>query len=108
MDMKSFRQATLILALIGLFGSQTAAQSIMLPSDPVITYNSASPPVEPVWGEIGKWVRTVRLSWNTTDYKCYIYKGLPFRLKFPKTYNPTANDGKRYPMMVFFHGLGEA
>lgn len=81
--------------------------SILDPADVVINYNSASPPAQPVWGTIGKWVRTPRLAWNTTSYKCYIYNGLQFRLKFPKTYNPAAADGKKYPMVVFFHGLGE-
>ena len=35
-------------------------------------------------------------------------KAYPFRLHFPKTYNPSANDGKKYPVLVFFHGLGES
>lgn len=83
------------------------SQSVLDPNDSVITYNPNNPPTQPAWGQIGKWVRTKRLSWNTNEYKCYIYKGCAFRLHFPKTYNPTANDGKKYPMMVFFHGLGE-
>ena len=83
------------------------AQSVLDPSDPVITYNANQAPTQPAWGKIGKWVRTVRLGWNTDSYKAYIYKGCAFRLKFPKTYNPAANDGKKYPMLVFFHGLGE-
>ena len=84
-----------------------SAQSVLDPTDPVITYNSANPPTQPSFGQIGKWVRTVRLGWNTNSYKAYIYKGCAFRLKFPKSYNPTANDNKKYPMLVFFHGLGE-
>src|SRR5690349_20758911 len=78
-------------------GQKLFAQSVMDPSDPVITYNPSTPPVEPAWGQVGKWLRTVRLSWNTSAYKAYIYKGNAFRLKFPKTYNPTAADGKKYP-----------
>ena len=84
------------------------SQSVLNPADSVITYNSANPPTQPAYGQIGKWVRTQRLSWNTNEYKCYIYKGCEFRLHFPKSYNPTANDGKKYPLLVFFHGLGEA
>jgi len=83
------------------------SQSVLDPNDAVITYNSANPPAQPAWGQIGKWVRTVRLGWNTTNYKCYIYKGNAFRLRFPKSYNPAANDGKKYPMLIFMHGLGE-
>src|SRR3981081_1966400 len=107
--MKTFvRQATLLLiAFAGFFGETTVAQSILNPADPIVTYNPNSPPAQPVYGQIGKWVRTRRLNWNTDSYKAYFYKGQAFRLKFPKTYNPTANDGKKYPMIIFFHGLGE-
>jgi hypothetical protein len=90
-----------------MFINYSFGQSILNPNDAVINYNSTTPPTQPAWGQIGKWVRTPRLGWNTTEYKCYIYKGEVFRLHFPKTYNPTANDGKKYPMLVFFHGLGE-
>jgi hypothetical protein len=97
-----------ILILLSLcFVSNSFGQSILNPNDSVITYNSSAPPTQPAFGQIGKWVRTKRLSWNTNEYKCYIYKGCAFRLHFPKTYNPTANDGKKYPVFVFFHGLGE-
>ncbi len=91
-----------------LFFNSSFGQSVLNPNDPVITYNPASPPTEPQYGQIGKWVRSKKLGWNTDEYKCYIYKGYPFRLHFPKTYNPTANDGKKYPILIFFHGLGES
>lgn len=98
-----------LLVLVGSFlNEQLFAQSVLDPADPVVTYNSSNPPAQPTWGQIGKWVRTKRLNWNTDSYKAYIYKGVAFRLKFPKTYNPTAVDGKRYPMLVFLHGMGEA
>jgi len=83
------------------------AGSILDPNDPVITYNGSNTPTQMFPNTLYKWVRTVRLGWNTDSYKCYIYNNIPFRLKFPKTYNPTANDGKKYPMIIFFHGLGE-
>jgi hypothetical protein len=108
--MKTFTQVFRIslITLIGFFSLTTQGQSILNPADSVITYNPAKPPTQPTWGSIGKWVRTVRLPWNTTGYKCYIYEGNQFRLFFPKSYNPTANDGKKYPMMIFDHGEGEA
>src|SRR3954464_4983007 len=100
--------ALFLLAFAGFVKPPSAqAQSVINPSDPVITYNPASPPALPAWGTIGKWVRTVRLGWNTDSWKCYILNTIPFRLKFPKTYNHTAVDGKRYPMVVFYHGAGE-
>ncbi len=102
------RTISSFLIALALFLSQvTNAQSVMDPSDPLVNYNSSAPPTQPAWGQIGKWVRTPLLNWTTTSYKAYIYKGFQFRLKFPKTYNPTANDGKKYPLFVFFHGLGE-
>ncbi|MBS1745373.1 MAG: fibronectin type III domain-containing protein [Bacteroidetes bacterium] len=94
--------------LIAAFENTTQAQSVLDPNDPVIDYDSLNPPVQPPWGQIGKWVRTKSLSWNSDSYKAYIYEGSCFRLKFPKTYNPTANDGKKYPIAVVFHGGGEA
>lgn len=106
---KFARSITLVAIVFAACMSQGAfGQSVLDPSDPIVNYNSSAPPSEPAWGTIGKWVRTPRLGWNTSAYKAYIYKGMAFRLKFPKTYNPTAADGKRYPMLIFFHGLGEA
>src|SRR5215208_7487476 len=96
-----------LVIFTGAFFQHLQAQSVLDPLDPVITYDSTNAPVQPPVGQIGKWVRTVRLNWNTDNYKAYIYKGMAFRLHFPKTYNPTAVDGKKYPMMVFFHGHGE-
>lgn len=104
--MQKFYSFLLILTVL-IASNCVSGQSVLNPADPVITYNQSSPPAQPTWGQIGKWVRTKRLGWNTDSYKAYIYKGCAFRLKFPKTYNPTANDGKKYPMLVFFHGLGE-
>src|SRR5438270_7055104 len=107
------RSSTRLIAFVlflfsGFFLQKAIAQSVIDPSDAVVTYNKLSPPAQPAWGTIGKWVRTKKLSWNTDSYKAYIYKGRPFRIKFPLSYNPTASDGKVYPMVVFFHGLGEA
>src|SRR6267378_1538163 len=100
---------TLFLLLATLFLGQTVlGQSVLNPADPVITYNGSNAPAQPADGTIGKWIRARRLSWNTDSFKCYIYKGLPFRIRFPKSYKPGLSDGKKYPMIVFFHGLGEA
>src|SRR5258708_7169742 len=108
--MKVFTRSVHFIVMVALslvLASTVKGQSILDPNDPVITYDPNNPPASPAWGTIGKWVRTVRLSWNTNNYKCYVYNGIPFRLRFPKSYNPTANDGKRYPIMIFWHGSGE-
>jgi len=97
---------------------KTEAQSIIHPSDPVLEYNPAAPPTPPeFFTPLVKWVRTYNVEngavqyrnpgWNSDVYKAYNYKGLSFRVQFPKTYNPTANDGKLYPIIVFLHGQGE-
>jgi predicted esterase len=99
----------LALAFTVLFSSFSSfGQSVLNPNDPIVEYNASNPPTQPPAGQIGKWVRTKKLSWNTDSWKAYIYNGIAFRLKFPKTYNPTANDGKQYPMIAFFHGVGES
>src|ERR1044071_8672351 len=89
----------LLISFAAFYGQSVQGQSVLNPADPIVTYNSSSPPAQPAFGTIGKWVRTKRLSWTTDSYKCYIYKGMCFRLKFPKTYNPTAVDGKKYPII---------
>jgi len=107
--MKTFTRivSLMLIALAGFFAPALQAQSIIDPNDAVVTYNASAPPASPAWGTIGKWVRTKRLSWNTNNFKCYVYNGIPFRVRFPKTYNPTATDGKKYPVMIFWHGSGE-
>ncbi len=85
-----------------MISSNAGAQSILDPSDPVVTYNASAPPTQPAGNTIGKWVRTKRLSWNTNNYKCYVYNSFPFRLRFPKSYNHTAVDGKKYSYYDIF------
>jgi predicted esterase len=107
MKKTAFPFACMLVACCLLFARNAKGQSALDPADPIVEYNPAAPPTEPAWGQIGKWVRDSSLWWNTTSYKAYVYKGRAFRLQFPKSYNPAAADGKTYPMMVFFHGLGE-
>jgi predicted esterase len=101
---------TFCLLLILGFGSSSVAQ-ILNPGDPVVTYDPNNPPAAPAYGTIGKWVRTVRPEVNFANkdsYKCYYINGMPFRLKFPKTYQQGVNDGKTYPVFIFLHGRGES
>src|SRR5580704_16307643 len=113
--MKFFTRTSglLFIAIVFFTVQRVAAQSIINPTDSVITYNASAAagslnnPNYPAYGTIGKWIRTVRMSWNTNEWKCYYYKSLPYRIHFPKSYNPTANDGKKYPVLIFYHGEGE-
>ena len=99
------------LSFLLIAGSLTAAKSqtknVLDPTDTLVTYDSTHKPIQPPIGQIGKWVRTVRVNWNSDMYKAYIYNGAAFRLRYPKSYNPSAVDGKKYPILVFFHGYGE-
>lgn len=100
---------TLALLLVFSSISQFAvAQSVVDPSDPIVNYDSNNPPATPGWNTISKWVRTPRsMGWSTDAYKCYYLNGIPFRIKFPKTYVHGVSDGKTYPALLFLHGLGE-
>ncbi len=98
---------SLLIALFLATGVTAFGQSVMQPTDTVVNYDSTHKPTAPANGVIGHWVRTPRLSWSTANYKPYIYNNNPFRLYFPPTYNPADSDGKVYPLLIFFHGVGE-
>ncbi len=105
-----FKNLLLILAVACCITS-LHAQNVFNPADAVVTYNAgAAPgtstnPTQPAGGVMAKWVRTVRVGWTSTAFKCYIWNGMAFRLRFPNNYNP--NNATKYPVMVFFHGGGE-
>lgn len=87
------------------------AQNVFNPADPIVIYNSgAAPgsttnPQQPATNVMSKWVKTTRQSWNTNNFKCYIWNGMAFRLRFPNNYNPV--NATKYPVIVFLHGGGE-
>ncbi|PZR27824.1 MAG: hypothetical protein DI535_08735 [Citrobacter freundii] len=97
----------MLLVLAGLPVMVSAQTGVLNPNDPLVTYDPAHPPTIPAYGTLAKWVRTKRVSFATETFKAYYYKGLQFRLKFPKTYQHGVADGKKYPVYVFFHGVGE-
>lgn len=82
-----------------------AKAQVLNPNDPIVQYDPDNLPVTPPYDSIGKWVYTPSMGYNTSSYKCYYYKGLAFRLMFPKSW--TSNSTKVYPMVIFLHGLGE-
>jgi predicted esterase len=90
------------------------SQNVMSSSDQNYGYNSTKPlgnpanPVDPPAGVIAKWVHDTissRIFWNDNAYKCYIWNGMAYRLRFPNNYDP--NYAAKYPLMLFFHGAGE-
>jgi large repetitive protein len=101
-----FTLPVVIVFLASMFlGAQMALgqTGVLNPNDTVFTYNPASPPKTPANNVLVKWVRTVDFSYSTTDFKCYFFDGMAFRLKWPANYNPNQS----YPLYVFFHGVGE-
>lgn len=112
--MKRIVFLTVIAALL-LIG-KISAQNVFNPTDQVYTYDPSKPvgdprnPALPPDRVMAKWIRTTansKVTFNTTMYKPYIWNGMPFRLLYPKTYQPGVNDGKKYPIVVFWHGGGE-
>ena len=98
-----------LLGMFFLFQALYSQAQILNSNDPVPVYNSALPPSQPAYGQIGKWVITPTITgWSTSAYKPYFYNGMAFRLLYPKSYAQGVNDGKTYPVIIFLHGLGEA
>ncbi|HSC52258.1 MAG TPA: fibronectin type III domain-containing protein [Phnomibacter sp.] len=103
--MKQFFSIITLLLLSFAFANGQAG--VLDPNDPIVNYNSASPPASPTYNKMTKWVRTPRMNWDATRFKSYIYKGVQFRLMFPNSYAHNVVDGKKYPLQLFLHGLGE-
>ena len=105
----SFKIYYFFLLILGLNLPMEMNAQILNPSDPIVVYNSANPPTQPYYNQIGKWVITPTVTgWNDSTFKSYIYNGMAFRLQYPSSYKPGVNDGKTYPLIIMFHGLGEA
>ena len=93
------------LLLVGVTFNSYAQHPVINPNDPIVEYDDANPPETPAWGTMVKWVRSKRLGWDTDQYKSYFYKGMPFRIMFPKNYDPSGST--EYPMIIMLHGRGE-
>src|SRR5687768_1040472 len=100
-----------LFTILSLFVSYfaTAQANVLNPADPDLVFTSTYRPATPNYNVISKWGHTKRLKWDTytEGYKSYYFKGVAFRLKFPKSYKHNVADGKKYPVFVFFHGLGQ-
>ena len=98
-----------LLILNTIFLSSFGQANVLDPNDPDLIFTSTNQPAVPTYNKISKWGHTNRLGWNpfTYGYKSYYFKGMAFRIKFPKTYAHNVVDNKIYPSIIFFHGLGE-
>lgn len=83
-------------------------QGVLDPNDPLVNYDASNPPEMPQPNTLAKWVRTPRpeMPFSTDRFKSYIFNGMSFRLRFPNGYDPS-NTEKKYPVILFFHGIGE-
>ena len=99
------RNFTLLIGIAILLLQNTYAQSVIDPSDPVVNYDPNNPPALPPYLQMGKWVRTpnqdvairnqYNVGWDPNIYKAYVWQNMAFRVRFPKTYVPGVNDGKK-------------
>lgn len=107
--MKKFFISTLFVFAVLASNFVSAQSNVLNPNDPDVIFTSTNRPAVPTWGIMSKWGHTNRLSWNpySFGYKSYYFKGMAFRVKFPKTYQHNIADGKTYPSVIFLHGLGE-
>jgi len=104
----------LLLTTIGLlsYAHLFAQPNVFDPADPMVNFNAGAPSgsaQNPVtnWGNVQKWVVTPRFTWDSARFKAYHFNGVSFRVMFPRSYQHNVNDGKKYPVMLFFHGAGE-
>lgn len=120
----TFYLSVTALMFVQITTAQNSQSKIIVPTDPVVEYNPQSPPTMPDWEhQIVKWVRTYNIAngavqykynnvgWNSDIYKAYAFgqgfnTAFAFRLLFPRTYS-VQDDGKKYPLIIFLHGLGE-
>src|SRR6476661_3523382 len=105
----------LFLTSIGLlsYANLFAQPNVFDPADPIVNYRSSAASgsaQHPVtnWGNIQKWVVTPRFTWDSASFKAYHFNGISYRIMFPKSYQHNVNDGKKYPVMLFWHGAGES
>jgi pimeloyl-ACP methyl ester carboxylesterase len=113
---------SLLFCLILSLSSSGLTQNVFNPSDPIVRYDktkalgTAQNP-NPAKAGLQKWVSvpTTGVSlgtsaWNASSFKAYYINvggaRMAFRVKFPTSY--TTNTTKRYPVMLFLHGAGEA
>ncbi|MGZ5247009.1 MAG: hypothetical protein ACXWV5_08210, partial [Flavitalea sp.] len=119
------RTLPLLISLLMLLSISGISQNVFNPSDPVVRHSPTQPlgsATNPDPNKMGiqKWVSTITNgistgngAWDASSYKAYFAKltttkGIAFRIKFPRSYNNPDSAGKKYPMMLFFHGAGES
>lgn len=111
--------------LIAAFWSVSVlSQNVFNPADPIVRYDktkalgTAQNP-NPAKAGLQKWVSVPTNgvssgtdAYNASSYKAYFLNvngtRMAFRIKFPYSYSLASGAGKKYPVMLFLHGAGEA
>lgn len=114
------RTHLLCLLLTAFITSTSYSQNVFDPADPQVRYDSTAvlgtvTRPNPARTGLQKWVSVatngISSSFDASSYKAYFINvgnvRMPFRLKFPRSFTNPDSAGKRYPMMLFFHGAGE-
>jgi len=122
------KRLLLISLTLFIVFSNTQAQNVFDPNDPQVRYDGTQPlgsskRPDPALKGLQKWVSTPANgissgggSWDNSSYKAYflnivsstgVPNQMPYRIKFPKSWNNPDSIGKKYPVAVFFHGAGE-
>lgn len=116
---KTFIMKTILFVSVLLFicTLPSVAQNVFDPNDTTARYDATKAlgtrnNPNPAKTGLQKWVSVatngISTSFDASSYKAYFInvggRRMPFRLKFPKSYNNPDSASKRYPMMLFFHG----
>jgi chitodextrinase/dienelactone hydrolase len=114
------RTVTLFFTLLAC-SMTSASQNVFNPLDTQSRHDRTAPlgsrnNPNPARTGLQKWVSTptngISTSYDASSYKAYFInvggRRMAFRLKFPFSYLNPDSSGKRYPLMLFFHGAGEA
>ena len=123
-------QRLLFILLILFISGASMAQNVMTPADPCYKYDSTAPvgtgtnPSIPPGNVVVKWVHDPSQNgagrdnsgsnadtigshgFDQSTFKCYRYGNTSYRIRFPNNYDP--NNPSKYPLILFFHGAGEA
>ncbi len=96
------------------------SQNVFDFNDAVVRYDStkvlgSAQRPDPAKVGLQKWVSTsmrgISGAWNTTSYKAYYLNTssvrMPYRIKFPRSFNNPDSVAKKYPVAVFLHGAAE-
>ncbi|HLA51954.1 MAG TPA: hypothetical protein VK618_01540, partial [Flavitalea sp.] len=97
------------------------SQNVFNYNDATVRYDKNQSPgsaqnPNPAKTGLQKWVSTpttgITGSWDATSFKAYYInvagQRMAFRVKYPKSFPNADSVNKKYPMMLFLHGAGEA